>query len=199
MAHKELTKLKAKKYFRALKKRKGEILDTLCEDTGWSRDTVCRQLKGCLKEKEEPIKRGRVCTYSRSFGTGLIFVRTIWQRREHVSVTLKRTSGRTRKVYDKPKTPQRSLMECSALPKKKKDELKKLYKSLNDAEITRTIVRLQNSFLGLLQMRICQGLPIRRLRQFRPLNPGIISWAFLNDVLRPAETSASKNEAPWHC
>jgi hypothetical protein len=45
MARKELTKSKAEEYRKASKKRKGQILDALCEDTGWSRDNARRQLK----------------------------------------------------------------------------------------------------------------------------------------------------------
>lgn len=57
MARKELTKSKAKEYDRAKKKRKGEILDALCEDTGWSRDNARRQLKAALYAS--PVKASR--------------------------------------------------------------------------------------------------------------------------------------------
>jgi hypothetical protein len=45
MARRELTKSKATEYRRASKKKKGQILDRLCEDIGWSRDNARRQLK----------------------------------------------------------------------------------------------------------------------------------------------------------
>ncbi|MDR2493410.1 MAG: hypothetical protein LBD25_08160 [Coriobacteriales bacterium] len=48
MARKELTKSKAQEYSRAGKKRKGQMLDALCEDTGWSRDNARRKLKRAL-------------------------------------------------------------------------------------------------------------------------------------------------------
>lgn len=66
MARKELTKSKAKEYKKATKKRKGEILDLLCEDTGWSRDNARRQLKKHLfvDAREKPKKRKRRLKYS---------------------------------------------------------------------------------------------------------------------------------------
>lgn len=57
MAKKEITKTKAKLYLRATKKRKGEILDALCETTGWSRDNARRQLRNALKLKVYPAKK----------------------------------------------------------------------------------------------------------------------------------------------
>ena len=68
MARKELTKSKAEEYRKASKKRKGEILDLLCEDTGWNRDNARRQLRCALKTRP-PSKKGgpgkrRPCRYS---------------------------------------------------------------------------------------------------------------------------------------
>jgi hypothetical protein len=57
MARKELTKSKAKEYRQATKKRKGEILDALCEDTGWSRDNARRQLRHALTQGARPRER----------------------------------------------------------------------------------------------------------------------------------------------
>jgi len=61
MARQELTKSKALEYRRASKKKKGVMLDRLCEDTGWSRDNARRQLKRFLtrpvrKRKPKPLK-----------------------------------------------------------------------------------------------------------------------------------------------
>jgi hypothetical protein len=67
MARMALTKSKAEEYRKATKKRKGVILDILCEDTGWSRDNARRQLKRALKapglRKRKP-KRPRPLKYS---------------------------------------------------------------------------------------------------------------------------------------
>jgi hypothetical protein len=66
MARKELTKSKAKEYKRATKRRKGEILDLLCEDTGWSRDNARRQLRKALQAdtRGKPKKRERRLKYT---------------------------------------------------------------------------------------------------------------------------------------
>jgi len=62
MARKELTRSKAQEYHRASKKRKGQILDIVCEDTGWSRDNARRQLGRALvkskgKQAAMPARR----------------------------------------------------------------------------------------------------------------------------------------------
>jgi hypothetical protein len=74
MARKELTKSKAKDYQRASKKRKGQILDNLCEDTGWSRDNARRQLKRYLTidARKKPAKKTRPLKYSARAQTVLI-------------------------------------------------------------------------------------------------------------------------------
>jgi hypothetical protein len=66
MARKELTNSKAKEYHKASKKRKGEILDGLCEDTGWSRDNARRQLKRYLMidTRYRPAKKAKSLKYS---------------------------------------------------------------------------------------------------------------------------------------
>jgi hypothetical protein len=66
MARKELTKSKAVEYQKASKKRKGQILDRLCEDTGWSRDNARRQLKKSLfKDCRQKLKKhSRAYKYS---------------------------------------------------------------------------------------------------------------------------------------
>jgi len=66
MARKELTQSKAKEYDKAPKKRKGQILDGLCEDTGWSRDNARRQLKLALHKdgREKARKKRRGLKYS---------------------------------------------------------------------------------------------------------------------------------------
>jgi len=43
--------------------------------------------------------------------------------------------------YDIPKTPSQRAMESKAVPEKKKKELKKIYDSLNPAELKRAIDR----------------------------------------------------------
>ena len=67
MTCKELTKSKAHEYERASKKKKGVILDRICEDTGWSRDNARRQLKTCImapKYKRKAPRKKRSLKYS---------------------------------------------------------------------------------------------------------------------------------------
>jgi hypothetical protein len=66
MARRQLTKSKAEEYRKASKKRKGEILDLLCEDTGWSRDNARKQLKKALtrQSREKTLKKARPKKYS---------------------------------------------------------------------------------------------------------------------------------------
>jgi hypothetical protein len=68
MARQELTKSKANEYRQASKKRKGEILDILCEDTGWSRDNARRQLRRAYlrpPRRFQPDKKVRTHKYSK--------------------------------------------------------------------------------------------------------------------------------------
>jgi len=64
MARKELAKSKAEEYRKASKRRKGEILDALCENTGWSRDNARRQLKRALTKRDEKKTKRRRLKYS---------------------------------------------------------------------------------------------------------------------------------------
>lgn len=61
-----ITKSKAKEYVNASKKRKGQILDGVCETTGWSRDNARRQLTRAykLRERAPKKKRTRALKYS---------------------------------------------------------------------------------------------------------------------------------------
>ncbi|OCN06019.1 hypothetical protein A4S06_06295 [Erysipelotrichaceae bacterium MTC7] len=73
MAKKEITKSKAKEYRSAKKKRKGEILDAVCETTGWSRDNCRRQLKRASRRSvKTSTKRNRTKPLKYSFEARLI-------------------------------------------------------------------------------------------------------------------------------
>lgn len=54
-------------------------------------------------------------------------------------VLKERSCGRIHRVYDRPKTPFRRLMECPNISESRKQELKKIYLSLNPAELKRVI------------------------------------------------------------
>lgn len=54
-------------------------------------------------------------------------------------VLKERVAGKIHRVYDKPRTPFHRLLESSEISEKKKQELKKIYGSLNPAELKRQI------------------------------------------------------------
>ena len=57
-----------------------------------------------------------------------------------IKLTLKeRFSGKIHRVYDKPKTPYKRLLESHELSEVKKQELREIYLSLNPAQLKRTI------------------------------------------------------------
>lgn len=60
----------------------------------------------------------------------------------------KTKSGRTRGIYDQAKTPAARLMESTFICQNTKEYLKKTLSSLNDAEITRRILQLQDKLLA---------------------------------------------------
>lgn len=59
----------------------------------------------------------------------------------------KTRSGRTRGVYDFPKTPAARVLECSSVSRKQKQRIRQVMASLNDAEITRRIHVLEAKLL----------------------------------------------------
>lgn len=61
----------------------------------------------------------------------------------------KTKSGRTRGIYDQAKTPAARLMESTFICQNTKEYLKETLSSLNDAEITRRILQLQDKLLAL--------------------------------------------------
>jgi len=54
-----------------------------------------------------------------------------------------RVEGRIKRVYDKPSTPYQRLMESSQITDKKKQELRRIYESLNPAALCRRITELR--------------------------------------------------------
>jgi hypothetical protein len=55
-----------------------------------------------------------------------------------------------KRIYDVPKTPYQRVLDCKDVPPEKKNELKKLYATLNPAELRRNIIRK----LDVIQKRI---------------------------------------------
>lgn len=64
-----------------------------------------------------------------------------------------RIGGKLKRVYGKPKTPYQNLMNSLNIPKKKKQELTKIYKQLNPAELKRQIEEKQNLLWKLAQTK----------------------------------------------
>ena len=54
-------------------------------------------------------------------------------------ISKERIGGRVKRKYDVPKTPYQRLMESDEIPSEVKHELKKIYLSLNPAELKRNI------------------------------------------------------------
>jgi len=54
-------------------------------------------------------------------------------------VLKERVGGRIHRKYDKPRTPYQRIMESSEISQEKKEELQKIYLSLNPAELKRQI------------------------------------------------------------
>lgn len=59
----------------------------------------------------------------------------------------KTKSGRTRGVYDKPKTPAQRVLECECIAKNVKDEIRKTLRYLDDAYVVKRILDLQDKLL----------------------------------------------------
>lgn len=59
----------------------------------------------------------------------------------------KTKSGRTRGIYDTPKSPARRILEYDCIDKEVKEDIKKTLNSLNDAYVNRRILDLQDKLL----------------------------------------------------
>ena len=72
-----VTRKLAEEYRRATKRRKGEILDTLCSITGYSRDHAARLLRAGPAPRDRPPRRGR--TRPRVYDADVLFaLRRVW-------------------------------------------------------------------------------------------------------------------------
>lgn len=62
-----------------------------------------------------------------------------------MKLTEKKRVGRhkekIKKIYDTPKTPYRRVLDCTDIPEQKKEELRKIYATLNPAQLRRTILK----------------------------------------------------------
>ena len=58
-----------------------------------------------------------------------------------------------KKIYDQPKTPYERVLNCSEIPDTKKEELRKIYLTLNPAALRRTIITKLNRLRQLTRQR----------------------------------------------
>jgi hypothetical protein len=65
-----------------------------------------------------------------------------------------RVGSKVRKKYDKAKTPYRRVVDADGVPEETKEELKRLYATLNPVKLSREISRLQDRIHALAQAKI---------------------------------------------
>ena len=58
-----------------------------------------------------------------------------------------REGGKVKRIYDKARTPYRRMLESEHLQESTKEELKRVYESLNPAELKRQITKIQNKLV----------------------------------------------------
>lgn len=69
-------------------------------------------------------------------------------------ISKERVGGKLHRTYDKPKTPYQRIMESKEVSKKKKQELEKIYLSLNPAELKRQIDKKLDAIYKIYQNKI---------------------------------------------
>jgi hypothetical protein len=69
-------------------------------------------------------------------------------------ISRERIAGKIHRKYDKPKTPYQRIMESSEVSKEKKRELKKIYLSLNPADLKRRIDKKLSELYKIYQKKI---------------------------------------------
>lgn len=89
-------------------------------------------------------------------------------------ISKERIAGKIHRKYDIPKTPYQRVMESKEVSEKKKQELKKIYQSLNPAELKRAIDRK----LNLLYMAYQEKNKSQKTEGQKKLKP--VSISFLN-------------------
>ncbi|NLZ72059.1 MAG: transposase [Clostridiaceae bacterium] len=77
----------------------------------------------------------------------------------------KTKSGRTRGIYDRPMSPARRLLNYDCVSEDDKQEICQMLCDLNDAEVTRQILDLQNQLIGLASDRQLLDYVKQEIRQ----------------------------------
>jgi len=98
-------------------------------------------------------------------------------------ISKERIGGKIHREYDKPKTPYQRVMESKEVSKEKKQQLKKIYQSLNPAELKRSIDRR----LDLLYQAYKDKNKSTKVKPKKKLKP--VSVSFLTAQPRPISVS----------
>jgi len=94
-------------------------------------------------------------------------------------VSKQRVGGRVKRIYDEPKTPYQRLMESGQLRKEKAEELRKIYLSLNPAELKRSIDRKLNALFDLYQKKKKPSLTVD---PYKKLEPTMVTFLMSEDL-----------------
>ena len=113
-----------------------------------------------VEQRNGDIVRRHAFRYRYEGDSALTLLNQLWYyvnlRKNYLIPTKKCTghtktrSGRTRGVYDKPKTPYQRLLDAEVLSKEKAAELGRILAGLNDAHITRKINEIQLLLISLV-------------------------------------------------
>jgi hypothetical protein len=97
-------------------------------------------------------------------------------------ISKERVEGKIHRKYDIPKTPYQRLMESKEASEEKKQELKRIYDSLNPAELKRTIDRKLNLLYQAYQ-RKNKSQKVDHFRRLRPI------WVVRDYITQPEAIS----------
>lgn len=87
----------------------------------------------------------------------------------------KRINGKIYRKYDKAKTPYRRIMESNQISDSKKKELKKIYESLNPAQLKRDIDKKLKKLYTIYQKKS----RVKNVNLHKKLNPSLVSYSMI--------------------
>jgi hypothetical protein len=83
-------------------------------------------------------------------------------------ISKERIGGKIHRKYDIPKTPYQRVIESKEVPEKKKQELKRIYESLNPAQLKRKIDEKLNLLLKAYQEKKSKSLKVEFVKKQKP-------------------------------
>jgi hypothetical protein len=154
-------------YLLKSKKEKSKLLDEYCKTTGQNRNYVIRKIRKGAYLKSGFGKRRRKEYYDGYVKEALVKIYLRYDTKEELEIindlyqnelrlyknffqpvikliSKERVGGKIHRKYDIPKTPYQRVMESKEVSEEKKQGLKKIYESLNPAELKRIIDRKLN-------------------------------------------------------